>query len=131
MFKVSKASEYAILFLTKLAVLGKKEPVSLKTITQQTGLPYKFLSRIVLKLKKAKIIKTKPGIKGGCLLSQSPNKISLMQIIEAVEPKIWFVSCLNGKCVLEKTCSHKKVWSKLQTILNKEMEKIKLSHLIN
>ncbi len=130
MFNISKASEYAILFLTQLAKNKKKEPVNLEQITSQTNLPYKFLSRIVLKLKKAGLIKSTKGAAGGYQLSKNPKQITLMQIIEAVESKTWFVSCLGGKCVLEKSCSHKQIWARLQKKLNLEMEKIKLSHLL-
>ena len=130
MFNISKASEYAILFLTQLAKNKKKGPVNLEQITNQTGLPYKFLSRIVLKLKKAGLILSTKGAAGGYQLSKNPKQITLIQIIKAVESRTWFVSCLGGKCVLEKSCSHKQIWSRLQKKLNLEMEKIKLSDLI-
>lgn len=130
MFNIAKASEYAILFLTQLAKNKKPGPINLEQITKQTGLPYKFLSRIVLKLKKARLIKSIKGAGGGYKLAKKASQINLREIIEAVESKFWFVSCMKGKCVLEKSCCHKKVWTQLQNKLNLEMEKIKLSYLI-
>jgi Rrf2 family protein len=130
MFNISKASEYAILFLTQLAKNKKPEPINLEQITSRTGLPYKFLSRIVLQLKKAGLIKSIKGAGGGYQLAKKPAQITLRQIIDAVEPKVWFVSCMNGKCALEKSCHHKQIWMRLQNKLNLEMEKVKLSDLL-
>jgi len=131
MFTLSKASEYAILFLVKLAGNKNKKPLNLKQITVKAKLPYKFLSRIVLDLKKAGIITSKEGVSGGYLLKKNPNNISLMQIIKAVEGNKGFVSCIHGQCAMEKPCHHKKVWQKLQQTIEKEFEKVKLSNLIN
>lgn len=130
MFTLSKASEYSILFLTHLAKNKKNKPVNLKSITSKTGLPYKFLSRITLDLKKAKIILSKEGVGGGYTLIKKPKNLSLYQIIKAIEGKKGFVACIHGQCPSAKFCHHKKVWQKLQKIVEKEFEKIKLSHLL-
>jgi Rrf2 family iron-sulfur cluster assembly transcriptional regulator len=130
MFRISKASEYSILFLAHLAKRRKDKPVKLKNITVKTGLPYKFLSRLVLDLKKAGIIKSKEGIGGGYQFKKKPKEISLCMIIKAVEGEKGLVSCISGQCPMEKKCFHKKTWFKLQKILNQELEKIKLSDLI-
>ncbi len=130
MFKISKASEYGILFLAHLAKNQEDQPVKLKNITGKTGLPYKFLSRIVLDLKKAGIVKSKEGVGGGYQLKKKPKEISLCMIIKAVEGEKGLVSCISGQCPMEKKCFHKKIWLKLQKILNQELEKIKLSGLL-
>lgn len=131
MFALSKAAEYAILFLADLAKKEADKPVNLRQITKKTGLPYKFLSRIVLDLKKTKIIKSKEGVGGGYSLARKPKDISLIEIIEAVEGKKGLVSCIHGKCFMEKSCLHKKVWQRLQLNLEKELKKIRLTDLIN
>lgn len=130
MFTLSKASEYAILFLANLVKASKKKPINLKKITHRTSLPYKYLSRIVLDLKKAKIIKSKEGFGGGYFLAKSPKDINLMEVIEAVEGRKGLVSCIHGECPMEKSCLHKEVWHKLQNKLTQEFKKITLKDLI-
>jgi Rrf2 family protein len=130
MFNIGKATEYAILFLAQLAKSKKQEPISLKLITGRANLPYKFLSRIVLKLKKAGMVKSTKGSTGGYQLVKNPEQIKLSSIIETVEPKIWFVSCMEGKCKMEKYCTHKNVWLNLQKKLHKEMAKTTLKDLL-
>ena len=130
MFKISKSCEYAILFLVNLTKEASNQQVKLKIITKQTGLPYKFLSRIVLKLKKAKIIASKKGIKGGYFLTKKPQNISLISIIQAVEGKRGLASCVYGRCSLAANCFHQRIWLRLQNTLDKELAKIKLSDLV-
>lgn len=129
MFTLSKATEYAILFLASLAKNKTDKPVNLRQITKNTGLPYKFLSRIVLDLKKAKIIESKEGVGGGYFLAREPKDISLIDIIEAVEGKKGLVSCIHGECLMEKSCLHKKVWLGLQRKMTQEFGKISLKDL--
>lgn len=130
MFTLSKAAEYAVLFLAKLAKADKKKPVNLKEVIQGTGLPYKFLSRIVLDLKKAGIVISKEGIGGGYFLAKDPKNISLIDIIEAVEGRKGLVSCIHGECFMEKACLHQKVWQKLQQKLTQEFKRITIKELI-
>lgn len=129
MFALSKATEYAVLFLTSLAKKEADKPVNLRHITKKTGLPYKFLSRIVLDLKKAKIIESKEGVGGGYFLARSSKDINLIDIIEAIEGKKGLVSCIHGKCLMEKSCLHKKVWQRLQAKVTDEFEQITLNDL--
>jgi len=130
MFNISRAAEYAILFLVKLAKDPQKKPMGLKLAAQQTGLPYKFLSRIALDLKKAGLVKSKEGAGGGYKLSKDPKNISLVEIMKAVEGEKGLVSCIYGKCALNKACWHQKIWQKLQTKIEGEFRKIKLIDLI-
>lgn len=130
MFTLSKATEYAILFLASLAGFDKSKPVKLKEIIFKTALPYKFLSRIVLDLKKAKIIISKEGLGGGYILAKKPKDISLIDILKAVEGKKGLVDCIHGSCLKEKTCLHKNIWQKLQISIEKEFKKIKLLDLL-
>lgn len=129
MFQLSKSTEYAILFLTKLTGFSKAKPLKLQAASKENHLPYKFLSRIVLNLKKAKIILSKEGVKGGYFLNKPENKINLKQIIQAVEGKKGLVTCIYGNCVLRSKCHHQSIWLRVQRKLNKELEKISLSDL--
>ena len=126
MFQLSKAVEYAILFLQ---ALKKKEgkPVSLALIAKSRGLPLKYLERIAGDLKRQNIIKSKEGTAGGYFLAKKPKNITLSEIITSVEGKKGFVTCIYGTCQQEKLCSHKKVWQKLQQALEKELGKISLT----
>lgn len=128
MFQVTKATEYAILLLVSVAK-SKNKPLSLAKIAKNKNLPLKYLEKIATQLKEAKILVSKEGVKGGYLLAKPANKISLIDICQAVEGKKGLVSCLYGTCPKENKCFHKKVWIRLQGLLEKEFKKIKLVDL--
>jgi Rrf2 family protein len=50
---------------------------------------------VVSRLSKAKLLKTVPGVNGGIMLGRDPGKITLLNIVEAVEGKINLMSCLD------------------------------------
>lgn len=130
MFQVTKATEYAILLLVSLAK-SKGKPLSLTKICKSKGLPLKYLEKIASLLKEKGVVVSKEGVKGGYLLVKGAKEISLMDICQAVEGKKGLVSCLYGSCPKEDSCLHKKTWIKLQKVLEKELNKIKLNDLIN
>lgn len=130
MFQVTRATEYALLLLVSLEK-SQAKPLSLRKISQERNLPLKYLEKIAGLLRENNILASKEGVKGGYFLAKPAKKISLKEIIEAVEGKKGLVSCLYGTCHLEKNCLHKNIWLRLQNILNKELGKLKLSDLIN
>lgn len=129
MFQVTRATEYAIIILLRLEKRGRK-PLSLNQISKERKLPLKFLEKVAQQLKEAGIIESKKGVKGGYYSLKEPGKISLFSIVRAVEGKRGLVSCIHGKCGLEKACSHRKVWQNLQQKIVLEFKKISLKDLL-
>ncbi len=130
MFQVTKSVEYAILLLVGL-YKTKGKPVSLASLAQIQGLPHKYLEKIAAKLKKKDILASSQGVNGGYFFKKKPSQVSLQDIILSVDGRKGLVSCLYGKCDLEDSCFHKKVWLNLQQKLFKELEQIKLSDLVS
>jgi Rrf2 family protein len=130
MFQVTRGVEYAVLLLIGI-LEAEASPVSLSFLAGEKGLPFKYLEKIASKLKKEHILQSSPGINGGYYFKKKPADISLQDIVFAVEGRRGLVSCINGKCSLEKGCFHKKVWFDLQTKLLKELKNVKLTDLVD
>lgn len=97
MFKVSRKVDYDLLLLTTLA---KKKPgkfVSLKTLTFEKKLPYKFIGQVATKLKAAGILESREGKKGGYRLSRPADYISVAEVIEALEGPVLPKHCIRGE----------------------------------
>lgn len=95
--KLSKKGEYALKALVELAIdYDKGEPVTLiNSVAERKGIPQKYLEQILLNLKNDGILVSKRGVGGGYTLSRAPEKISLGQIIRAVEGPIAPVNCVS------------------------------------
>lgn len=127
--RISEKTHSAIRFLSFLAQNKTNEPKSLGEFAIQENISFYFLQKISRLLKKSELIKSKLGNWGGYLLAKPANKITLKEIIEAVEGPISLINCANYKCS-NTQCGQKNIWGKI----NKEIEKIfsrtKLSDLI-
>lgn len=118
---LTKETDYAIRALLSLA----KEYISLKNakaIAEEEGIPYRFLRRILQKLKEEKYIETKKGLNGGMRLIRDPAGINVKDLIESLQGKIELSSCMfRGKlCENRKTCVLRK---KIKSIEEDVVEK--------
>jgi Rrf2 family protein len=118
---LTKETDYAIRALLSLA----KEYISLKNakvIAEEENIPYRFLRRILQKLKEEKYIGTKKGLNGGIRLIRDPAEINIKDLIESFQGKIELSSCMFRKklCDNRKTCVlRKKIKSIEEDVVNK------------
>lgn len=106
----------------------QKQIISAKTISEKEGIPFGFLEKIILKLEKEKLVKGKKGVQGGYILSKPPQKISVKDILFALEDNKKPVDC--AFCGRSKNCLTKGVWLKLEMAFNKTLKAITLKELI-
>lgn len=122
MFKISTKGDYGLLLLSALAERlnqGRKY-VSLKEIAQAKRLSLSYISQIILPLKKAGLVISKEGRDGGYSLAKPANKISIMEILEALEGPIMPTRCCsnkNAKCGSEAQCNIKFTWRAAKSML--------------
>ena len=84
--KVSAKTEYACIALLELAAsYGSGEPVRIRTIADQHGIPSRFLVQILLQLKGAGLVTSTRGAAGGYQLMTPPEEISLGSILAVIE----------------------------------------------
>ncbi|MCX6746122.1 MAG: Rrf2 family transcriptional regulator [Candidatus Parcubacteria bacterium] len=129
--KFSTKSEYGLRALISLAKHQKEQPFSLAKIAKEQKISLAYLERLFAKLKKANLVKSAKGMKGGYSLAKPVSKISVKEILIALEGKLspYICSDLNNICKVS-FCSVKVVWQKLENSMNKTLESIKLSDLI-
>ena len=126
--RFSTKSQYG---LRALALLAKTQKVlTLKEISQKEGIPFDYLEKIFSKLKKAKIVGAKKGIKGGYFLKKKPEKIKLSEIILTLERDDPFVKCLKGYCPKSKSCLTRKFWQNLNKAIRSFVNSLTLADLI-
>ena len=67
--------------------------IGIKKIAELHGITDSYLSKIFAKLRKAGIVRSVSGVKGGYELARRPENISFWDIIEAVEGPSFFFQC--------------------------------------
>ncbi len=134
--KISKKTQYGMRVMVYLAKYSKsKKLCCLKKISQDEGIPFSFLEKIVSELVKEKLVKAQKGPGGGYFLTKKPEKIKVGEIIETLERVTAPVKCLEKEvkfsCPREKNCLAKKLWRKVQKSLDSTLNLITLADLIS
>lgn len=98
--KVSAKTEYACLAVLELAAhYGSGEPVRIRAIADEHGIPSRFLVQILLQLKGAGYVASTRGASGGYQLVKEPEEISLgevMAVIEGQETEVTSTALTNS-----------------------------------
>lgn len=82
---LSKKSRYGLTALIDLSIHSTKGHVSLISIAERNGISPQYLEHIFASLRRAGIIKSIKGAQGGYLLGDSPSRITVASIIEALD----------------------------------------------
>ena len=110
--KLSTKSRYASRLMIRLAMNDSGEPLQLNEISRREMISEKYLSQIVIPLRKAGLIDSVRGARGGYTLKKSAGEISLLDVVKAMEGGIEIVPCLKSeeKCDRFSSCTTYKVW---------------------
>jgi Rrf2 family protein len=86
--KLTRASSYALHAVTFMAVQKHDHPIASHHIAQARHIPERFLLKVLKPLVSARVLHSVKGPNGGYRLARSPNHITLLEILEAVDGPI-------------------------------------------
>ena len=119
----------------ELSTYGDDQSVSLKEIAKNQGLSLSYLEQLFSTLKKERLVISQRGAKGGYKLAKPPQKISVGDIIRAVEGPIEFSECVGGaenyECNKSSMCVTKDVWQEVNDSVNSVIDNITLQDLLD
>ncbi len=127
---INNRTEYAIRALWQLAQAKDNFSTS-EAIAQAQEIPGKFLPQILSDLSRAGLVRSVRGYGGGVRLSRSPDKIKLIDVVEAIQGTVFLYDCLKGPidCQHEPECKLMKVYKRAQDALKTEFGKVSLADL--
>jgi len=113
--KMSTRGRYGLRVMLELALREGEGPVPVEEIAVRQGISAHYIHLLVPVLRRAGLVRTVRGPKGGCLLSRHPSQISLLEVVEAVEGKTVPVECVadEGFCGQAGGCAAREVWSEV------------------
>lgn len=83
--KVSLKATYGIMAALDLALHNGSSPVGAKSIARRQAIPARFLEQVLHAMKRAGLVDSLRGARGGYLLSKLPAELSLADIVEALD----------------------------------------------
>lgn len=91
---ISQTAEYALRAMVFLAM--RDAPATGQEIAETTKVPPGYLSKIMQQLVKSKLVNSQRGIGGGFVLSRKPGEISILDVVNGVDPIERITSCPLG-----------------------------------
>jgi Rrf2 family cysteine metabolism transcriptional repressor len=135
----STKAEYGIRVLVELARRDGEAPVSLSDIAAADGLPLAYLEHLVARLRKAGLVESRRGARGGYLLARPAEEITMAEVVEALEGTLAPIECLTEGsdgvlvCAREKDpdhiCPTKLLWTRVRGSIVNTLQETSLSDL--
>ena len=105
MFKLSKKADYGLIALKHLAQHSDAS-VSAREIAAEYRIPAELLAKILQRLARKGLVTSQQGTRGGYILARDPSKISIVDVMEALDGPIGITPCERGSsCEQLERCS--------------------------
>jgi len=131
---LAQKTRYALRSLLFLVEEGGGSPVQLARIAETQHVPPKYLELIMLDLKRAGLVKSARGPKGGYQLARAPDQISFGEVVRSLEGPIALVSCASvnfyapcGDCQDEASCAIRRAFTILRDQSTAVLDSISLA----
>lgn len=128
---ISTKGKNAIKVMIDLGIYMTGEPVKVKDIAKRQDISDKYLEQIIAMLNKAGLVKSIRGARGGYVLNDSPDKITVGRILEAAEGDMSVVDNLGeitGENFTDIVCD--RLWSKLDEAVRQILDNYTLEDLV-
>ena len=84
--ELSSKSEYALLALVELSEhYTSNEPLQIRQIASQQNIPDRYLEQLLATLRRAGLVRSQRGARGGYLLARAPWQITLYEVVSCIE----------------------------------------------
>jgi len=122
--QITRQADYAMRAVLYLSKLGPERRAATSQIAEEQHIPPSFLAKIVSQLSVAGLLQTSRGARGGVSLARSPEEISFLEVVEAIDGPILLNECVadGGSCVFGETCSLRPVFCEAQSELVTRLE---------
>jgi FeS assembly SUF system regulator len=131
MLRLTNLADYAVVILLQTAQAADRL-TSPAAIAATTGLPVPTIAKITGLLAKAGLVTSQRGAGGGFQLAHPADRISVAQIIEAVDGPIALTHCVETvhDCGFESACQMKAPWQVINRVVRGSLDAMSLADLV-
>jgi len=107
MFKLSKKADYGLIAVKHLALHRNEHACSANEIAEEYGISVTLMAKVLQKLAHRSLVIAKHGSSGGYQLARTPDQISALDVISAIDGPVLITSCVtsHGNCDATEKCS--------------------------
>lgn len=134
--RITTLAEYGVICALHLARRVEDGPVNGREIAEAEQLPADYVEQILLRLRRAGIIRSTRGAHGGYALAKHARDISIRDVIAASETTTFDLHCVSHpvgeeRCSSSHNCSIRPVWMLLQRKIDDVLEGVRLADLLS
>ena len=133
--RITTLAEYGVICALHLARRAAEGPVTGRELAELERLPGDYVEQILLRLRRAGLVRSTRGARGGYALARDAEQISIRDVIEASETTTFDLHCVSHpvgeeRCSSSQTCSIRPVWLLLQRKIDDVLAGVRLSDLL-
>jgi len=134
--RITTWAEYGVICALHLAHRSEDGPVTGRDIAAQEKLPADYVEQILLRLRRAEVIKSVRGARGGYMLARPATEITIRDVIHASELETFDLHCVShpvgeDRCSAAHNCSIRPVWLMLQRKIDDVLDSVVLADLLH
>jgi Rrf2 family protein len=85
MISITSKSPYAVLALVELARSGGSDPIPIAELARRRDVPVQFLEQLFAALRRAGVISSQRGVKGGYRFARPPGSVTVLEVVELLD----------------------------------------------
>ena len=133
--RITTWAEYGVICALHLAKRSDDGPITGRDIASGEKLPVDYVEQILLRLRRAGIVRSTRGARGGYALARGAAAITVREIITAAELLTFDLHCESHpiddeRCSASHECSIRPVWLMLQQRIDEVLDSVHLSDLL-
>ncbi len=130
--RLSTKGRYGARAMLDLALNSSEGPVLLRDIAKRQEVSEKYLEHSITTLRKAGLVRSIRGARGGYMLAKSPSQIRLSEIMEVLEGSMAPVECVDDPQVCQRAqlCVTRDIWAEMKEAIDNILESITLQDMV-
>jgi Rrf2 family transcriptional regulator, cysteine metabolism repressor len=88
MISITTKSPYALQALTELARTGTTDPVPIGELARRRDIPVQFLEQLFAVLRRAGLLRSQRGVRGGYAFAREPGEITVLEVVELLDGEL-------------------------------------------
>jgi Rrf2 family iron-sulfur cluster assembly transcriptional regulator len=130
--RLTTKGRFAVTAMVDLTQRGGKGPVTLAAISERQKISLSYLEQLFSKLRKNDVVASVRGPGGGYCLSRPASKISIAEIVVAVDEPLDATNCGRlGNCNDGQPCSTHDLWMGLNDRIFDYLQQVSLQQLVD
>lgn len=130
--KLTTRTDYGLRAVTYLAERYGQGPISTAEVAARRNVPEAYLDQLMVSLRKAGIVRSYRGPRGGHELARPPKDITVGEVVRSLEGAVAAVECLEKAdgCELTGSCSFRHLLRELQAMAERYLSSTTVADLL-